>query len=144
MERPALQRVPDWRPRLVAWLAEVARKPFRPGEHDCALFAAGAIATMTGTDPAAKYRGRYTTVPGGLRILRRDGFADHVALVTGLLEEIPPLMAQVGDLAVVPTPEGPALGVVAGAEVLVLRPEGQGAVSLMAVERAFKLPSGGY
>lgn len=139
-----MERLPDWKPRLIAWLASIARNPFVPGEHDCALFVGGAIAAMTGEDPAARYRGRYTTIRGGLRVLRRDGHADHVALVASVLVEIAPIMAQVGDIAVVATEEGPALGVVAGAEILVLSPEGLVPVSLLTAKRAFTLPSGGY
>jgi hypothetical protein len=139
-----MQRLPDWKPRLTAWLSTIARKPFAHGEHDCALFVAGAIEAMTGEDPAARLRGRYTTARGGMRVLRREGFEDHVAVVAALLEDTPPAMAQVGDIAVVDAAEGPALGIVAGAEVLVLSPQGLGTASLLAVKRAFTLPSGGY
>ena len=139
-----MERLPDWKPRLIAWLASIARTPFEPGKHDCALFVAGAIAAMTGEDPAARFRGRYTTVRGGLRVLRAEGFGDHVEMVASRLEEVAPLMAQVGDIAVVDTPEGPALGIVAGADILVPGRDGLGAVSLMQGRRAFSLPSGGF
>jgi hypothetical protein len=138
-----MDRLPDWKPRLIAWLASIAGTPFEPGKHDCALFVAGAIEAMTGEDPAARFRGRYTTVRGGLRVIRAEGFGDHVDMVSSRLEEVAPLMAQVGDIAVVDTPRGLALGVVAGAEILVLGLHGLGAVSLLEGKRAFKLPSGG-
>lgn len=138
-----MDRLPDWRPRLFAWLASVSRQPFVPGEHDCALFVAGAVEAMTGEDPAAALRGRYTTVRGGLRVLRREGHADHVAFVASLLTEIAPLMAQVGDVAVIGTHDGPALGIVAGAEIMVVTPAGTGAVSLLAAQRAFTFASRG-
>jgi hypothetical protein len=138
-----MDRRPDWKPRLIEWLASIARTPFEVGKHDCALFVAGAINAMTGEDPAARFRGRYTTVRGGLRVIRAEGFNDPVEMIANRLEEVAPLMAQVGDIAVVDTPEGPALGVVAGAEILVLGLDGLGAVSLLEGKRAFKLPSGG-
>lgn len=138
-----MDRLPDWKPRLIAWLTSIAGTPFAPGTHDCALFVAGAIHAMTGEDPAAPFRGRYTTVRGGLRVIRDAGFGDPVEMVASRLEEVAPLMAQVGDIAVVDTPEGPALGVVAGAEILVLGLDGLGAVPLVEGKRAFKLPSGG-
>jgi hypothetical protein len=139
----AMRRLPDWNARVTVFLTQHARTPFRPGRHDCALFAAGCVEAMTGEDPAAAFRGRYSTLAGGRRVLRRAGFADHVALVASLFDEIAPLMAQVGDIAVVNSPEGPALGLVAGADIVVPAPQGLGAVSLMAARRAFRVPAEG-
>jgi hypothetical protein len=139
----AMRRLPDWNARLATFLAGCARTPFEPGLHDCALFAAGCVAAMTGEDPARAFRGRYSTIVGGHRLLRRAGHADHVALVASLLDEVAPLMAQVGDIAIVESPEGPALGLVGGAHVIVPGPDGLGTVSLLAVRRAFRLPEDG-
>lgn len=124
-----LMRAPDWAPRLTRYLAACARRPYQPGQHDCALFAAGALAAMGGPDLAAPYRGRYRTLSGGRRVLRADGFADHVALAAAHL----PLRAgpaRPGDLVVVPTDDGPALGVVQGALVYAVTPAGLGLVPL--------------
>lgn len=122
-------RRPDWRHRLVAYTAEVTRASFHPGRHDCALFAAGAVEAMTGVDYAAPYRGRYTTERGGVRILRREGYRDHVALAAHhLRQRAPGERAQPGDLAVIPADGGRALGVVQGAMVYVLGPDGLGLV----------------
>lgn len=136
-----IRRLPDWHPRLSAWLTGCARHPLVPGEHDCALFAAGAVQAMTGSDPAARWRGGYTSLPQGLRALRAAGFADHVAVVAALFEEVPPAFAQVGDIAVVRQPgELPALGVVTGAEVAVLREAGLGFVSCLDAAQAWRVP----
>lgn len=105
-------RVAGWRGRLAEYLASVADKPFRPGHHDCALFAAGAVAAMTGADPAAAWRGRYTTLAGGLRVIRRDGHAGPIDLVASLYPATK--RPQAGDVAVIGTDEGPALGIVQG------------------------------
>lgn len=133
-------RAPDWRTRLTAWFAAHAREPFVHGRHDCALFAFGAVAAMGGPDLAAPWRGRYTTLRGGIRLLRRDGHEDHVALAASALEEIAPARARPGDLAVVSTPEGPALGVVSGATVHVLGPAGLALVPRGEAVRAFRVP----
>lgn len=114
----------DWAQRLNAYVAQVAREPLVYGRHDCALFAANAVLEMTGIDFAAPYRGRYTTLRGGLRILTQDGYADHVALALTCLPENPVAMAMPGDLAVFRTPQGRALGVVQGPAVYVLHPGG--------------------
>ena len=64
-----MPRHSNWTAPLIEYLAAAARRPFKPGHHDCALFAAGAVAAMTGTDFAAQWRGRYTTLRGGLRVI---------------------------------------------------------------------------
>lgn len=132
-------RYPDWQNRLIAYLHEARRRPFEPGVHDCALFLAGAVQAQTGSDYAAPWRGRYTTERGGLRVLRKDGHADHIAAAAAFLPEKTPSFAQAGDGAVVPTESGPALGVVQGSRIYVLRPEGLALVSLLDATRAFEV-----
>lgn len=138
-------RAPDWQGRLIAYLEETARQPFRPGTLDCALFAAGAVRAMTGTDPAAAWRGRYTSVKAGLKALRAAGFADHIAVVSASFAEIPPAFAAPGDLAQVTDLDGlPALGVVQGELIYVLRPGdtrngGVGLVPLTLARRAWRV-----
>ncbi|MFN3971239.1 MAG: DUF6950 family protein [Gemmobacter sp.] len=136
-----MKRLPDWRSRLIAYVAAAAGMPFRPGRHDCALFAAGAVAAMTGFDGAAPWRGRYTTLRGGLRVLRREGYADHLALVTAHLAPVPPAFARAGDLAAVPDTAGTALGVVQGERIYVLRPEGLATVDLLVATHAWRVPA---
>lgn len=105
-------RPTGWQARLGVWLASTARMPFAPGSHDCALFAAGAVQAITGVDLAADWRGRYRTLRGGVRVLRKAGYADHIALARAHFPATATPCA--GDLAVITTPEGPALGVVQG------------------------------
>jgi len=128
----------DWRARLGAYLATEARTPFEYGSSDCALFAAGALNAMTGSDPAANYRGRYTTLRGGLRILRKDGFRDHVERAAALLAEVPSQRSRVGDIAVVKTADGPSLGVVQGEWVAVRTMSGLGFVPIDQATRVFR------
>lgn len=132
-------RLTDWQPRLTAYLAMSARAAFKEGAHDCALFAAGAVQAMTGVDYAAAYRDRYTTTRGGMRILRRDGFSDHVALAAAHLAEKPVARALPGDLAVIDTPDGPALGVVQGEGIFVLSQSGMALVPLLAACKVFEV-----
>lgn len=134
-----MKRLPDWRPRLVTYLTQASAGAFEYGSHDCALFFAGAAQAQTGVDYAAPYRGRYTTLRGGLRILRKDGFEDHIALAAHHLPEIAPAFAWPGDGMVVDTDEGPALGVCQGRAVYLLGPNGGGLVSILAATRAFRV-----
>lgn len=134
-----MTRLPDWRARLQTYLETVSRTPFKPGHNDCALFLAGGVEAVSGTDYAAPYRGRYTTLRGGLRVIRRAGFEDHVALARHHLTPKPISFAHVGDGAVVETPEGPALGIVQGSSVMVLREAGLGHVPLTAASAALEV-----
>lgn len=138
-----MRRRTDWRRRLIGYLSAAARRPFAEGEHDCALFAAGGVAAMTGEDPAAAWRGRYTTTRGGIRVLRKDGYADHVAVAAALFEEVPVAHAFAGDLAVVETEGGDALGIVQGAWIYVLTARRLALVPLSAGRCAFHVPFGG-
>lgn len=110
-----MTRLPGWQSRLAAWLSSISRTPFEPGRHDCALFAAGAVEALTGVDLAADWRGHYRTLRGGIRVLRRAGYADHIALARAHF----PVTARPrpGDLAVIATSTGPALGVMQGLHI---------------------------
>lgn len=136
------RRLPDWRPRLAEYLNRIAAARFRPGRHDCALFAAGAVQAMTGADLAAPWRGKYRTLEDGLEALRAAGFASHVEFTAAHFDEVPPAFAQVGDLGVFDTPEdggNGALGVVQGAHVYVLHPTGLALVDRFQMKKAFRV-----
>lgn len=138
-----LWRRPGWPERLAAYLATARRRPFAWGAHDCALFSAGAVEALTGTDLAAPYRGRYTTARGAARVLRRAGAGSLDAFVAGYFPRLPgPLLAQRGDLALVDsgTGAGLALGVVYGAQVLSVGPDGLAEVPLSAAVTAWRVP----
>lgn len=127
-----------WKADLRSYLAAQADKPFVWGECDCGAFAGGAVEAMTGENPHAHLAGKYKTMAGALRALRRGGFADHVEYAASVLTEIEPLYAQFGDIAAVPGDDGPALGVVVGANIEVRTPQGRGLVPLTDAVRAFR------
>lgn len=134
-----MMRLQDWEPQLVAYLRDSVLRPFKDGEHDCALFSAGGVLAMTGRDYAAPYRGRYTTQRGGIRILRRDGFRDHIALAAAQFSERPVAFARPGDLAVVKADAGDALGIVQGEGIYLLAREGLTVVPLLVATRVFEV-----
>ena len=139
MSQP-IKRHPEWRGNLCAYLESVSQDHFRPGVHDCALFAAGAVRAMTGVDLAAGYCGQYSTIADGMRMLRREGVRDLASLVSRHFQEIPPLMAGVGDIALVEGEGGAdALGVVQAAAIFVLQRGGLGRVSLQAGIKGFRV-----
>ena len=134
-----MQRRNDWKPRLRQYLAEQADAAFAYSDCDCGALAGGAIEAMTGENPHAKVAGKYKTMAGALRALKRLGHDDHVAYAASVLTEIYPLYATFGDIAVVDSPDGPALGVVVGAHIEVRAPGGRGVVPLTDAVRAFRI-----
>ena len=133
-------RLADWSARLSDYVTRCANTPYALGHHDCALFAAGAVEAVTGVDPAAQWRGRYSTKAGGLRALARAGYADHIVATAGILPEIAPAFAAVGDIACVADPDTgqPVLGLVQGEMIYVLREDGLGLLPRGAMTRAFR------
>lgn len=125
------------RAKLTAYLAEVARTPFSEGQHDCALFAAGAIQAMTGRDLAAEWRGRYRTTKGGIRVLRKAGYNSHIAYAASLFEQT--VTPRIGDLAVVEAEDGPALGVVQGTHAYVVGRQGLTLLPISAARKFFEV-----
>lgn len=133
-------RLPDWRSRLALHVAAHARVPFRPGRHDCALFAAGGRAALTGIDVLEQARGRYDSIDGGFKLAARHGYASPFAAVADGLEEIHPAYAVVGDLALLDDDDGnPAMGIVQGEMVYVLGARGLALVPLTEVRRAWRV-----
>lgn len=130
-----IARLPDWRPRLVAYLEEVRTRPFAYGAHDCALFAAAAVLAMTGTDLAADYRGRYTSLKEGLKLAG----ASHLQILRQHFEPIPTAFAGVGDLAMIGEVGFPALGIFEGEHILVLREDGLGLMPRAAATQAWRV-----
>ena len=119
---------------LIAYAAEAGQKPFRPGRHDCALFAAGWVKKVTGQDHARGWRSTYRSLNRGQRLLEDAGYTDHLALAAVHLPEIVPAFAQIGDLAVL---DDNAFGIVAGEMLYCLKPQGLGLVPRSAMRRAF-------
>lgn len=115
-----MQRRDDWASRLMAVIDAAGQTPFAWGKQDCALFAADCVQAMTGEDFAAPFRGRYDTGIGAGRALKMMGLGsleEYVIRVLG--EPVSPTLAMRGDVVLVDTPEGKALGVVAGIEAAV-------------------------
>ncbi len=137
--QPVNRRLPDWRARLSTHIAGHSRVAYRPGSHDCILFAGGARAAVRGEDLTGPYMGRYTTLEEGFELLHSLGFADHVEAITQGLEEIPVAFAQVGDLVELEGEDGlAAMGVVGGEHIYALLPRGAGIVPLTSARRAWR------
>lgn len=114
-----LHRRADWPERLAAVIQAAHGRLFCWSERNCAFFAADAVRAMTGWDAAARVRGRMRTRRGAMAALARYGAADVAALMAKVaagrgLPEIAPGFAQRGDVVLVETERGPALGICTG------------------------------
>jgi hypothetical protein len=134
-----MARLPNWRSRFYTYLASKAATPFEAGEHDCSLFTAGCVERITGEDYAEDYRGAYSTVAEGQALLAADGYADQEALVDALFEEIEPVDAREGDVAVVQLGTLRGLGVFVGNGIAVVALKGLGIVPRSEARRAFRV-----
>lgn len=80
-------RYQDWEDRLATYLDLVEWEPFRWGSHDCALFAASCIQKQTDVDPAADFRGTYSSARGAAEALRTHGAGTLLKTVKSWLGE---------------------------------------------------------
>lgn len=104
-------RLENWPGLLEEFIEQSLHAPFEWGARDCCLFAADAVRAMTGEDYAAEFRGRYRSARSAQQVLAAFGGVSGIVERTGF-EEIAPLMAQRGDVVLVNTEAGDALGVV--------------------------------
>jgi hypothetical protein len=109
-----LKRQKHWSTRTYHdFLMESARIPFAWGKHDCALFAADGIRTITGVDIAANFRGKYSDEAGAMAAIKEIAGGSTVADAAAwcaqkysLMEWPKPLFAQRGDLVIFQAPTG--------------------------------------
>lgn len=100
-----------WESGLNGCIESALTRPFQWGQHDCCLFAADAVAAITGRDPAEDYRGRYASAAQAARLLDRLGGIESLSANAGF-EEILPALASRGDIALVENDGNLLLGVV--------------------------------
>lgn len=133
-----ITRHTDWKRHLAAYLASVATRKGQIGTHDCALFTAGAVAAMTGWSPDPSLT-NYVTEAGGLRRLKGAGFADLPDFVGTYFDEQPVNAARAGDIALIDSPDGAALGIVQGAFVYVAGKFGVGLVPARRIMQSWRV-----
>jgi hypothetical protein len=135
-----MAHVDHWERLLAAAIDTARAKPFAWGVHDCPTFAFETRMILTGgEDVAALWRGLYTTHLGGLRVMRRLGWASLEDMGRTLLGEprATPLLAQRGDIVLTDT--GLGFGVVIGATAVGLAPEGLAFASLTSCRLAWPI-----
>lgn len=113
-------RLSDWETRFAAYLADAHVRVRAGKRHYCALFAAGAVKAVTGSDPSKPFRGKYAETAARLEAAGDDYF-----------DERPAALAQRGDLA---WHDG-SVGVVIGSEALFVGENELGEPDLVRVHR---------
>ena len=132
-------RIPGWELRLAAAIDAARDRPFRWGEHDCAIWAFDLRRDLTGGDDTAQlWRGRYRTARGAVRVMRRLGWRSLEAAGRDLLGEPLPSfhLAQRGDLVLARS--GLGFGACLGARAAGIAPSGLVLVPLSACALAWR------
>jgi hypothetical protein len=150
-----------WQDILHSYLLRRQNEPFSWGSMDCCLFACDAVLEMTGVDLAADFRGKYDSLLTAVKAMKRfvadadedveepnDGESDLVEAVAVTIalqhgiEEVPPLMAQRGDVVLLDSPLGKGLGILGlrGTHVHSAGPDGVVDVPLQECSRAWRIP----
>lgn len=130
-------RLPDWQLRLAAFYKERASMPFEWGRNDCCMFAADAVAAMTGWDFAAEVEG-YTTALQAERVLKARGGLRAVAS-DALGDPIPPLMATVGDVVLMENEGRELLAICNGTNAIGPGAEGVAVLDMAAALAAWRV-----
>lgn len=120
-----LIRREDWPARLADAVASACRRPYVLGEWDCLRFSCECIAVMTGVDLWPRFAG-YKTKRQALVTIARIAPTLGEAITAVLdVSPGPVLPARRGDIALYRDPTGEDhIGVVVGAHVAVLGPDG--------------------
>lgn len=131
-------RPQDWPARLQEYVEQVRSRPFDPVSHNCALFAAGAIAAITGRDPVSELDITLTSEADVEAVLKAHGGVRGLA-VEYLGDIQPRLRARRGDVVIKPGEQGETLGICMGDHALFLGPDGLQARQLSECEGCWRV-----
>lgn len=135
-------RLDNWPSLLESAMRERWSRPFRWGEQDCCKFAATLVEAMSGQDLARGF-GRYKGQLGAARILKRaggvEGLMEGVAARHGMQEWPGVAYARRGDVCLIKTEGGEALGVCVGQKIAGAGPNGVELVPIEQARRAWRV-----
>lgn len=135
-----MEKFSDWRSRLSGLIDQKENQAFEYGKNDCSLFAADVVFAQTGIDLASEYRGKYKTLAGGIRAIKKNGYSSQFDILEKNFEEVPVSSAAVGDLAIVDADETQkAICVVLGAFAVAVAEGGLVRFPISLVNRVFKI-----
>lgn len=110
-----ITRKPHWEESFSIYIANAREQRFKWGENDCAVFAAGAIKAVTGTDLLPGFVGQYGNVREAVKWLRANGYESFQHAVSDRLgEPVHPAKAGRGDIVMRRVGNANVLGVCVG------------------------------
>lgn len=131
-------RVRDWEIELAKVVEKHIQIPFAYGVSDCYIVCADVVKAITGEEPYENVRD-YTTEAGAAKQLKKHGFESVEDAWAAKFEEIPPVMAQRGDVCIFDTPNGPAGAPVTSSGAFLKTPDDFMFVTPMGAKRAFRV-----
>jgi hypothetical protein len=135
-----MSRPTDWRSDLAKHIEANRERPHQWGEHDCALWAAGARAVARGCDDLGEpYRGTYGDAKGSVRRMRElDGVRTPWELADKLIgPRLNVAMARAGDVVAADLGDGPSLGICFGATSYFVGEDGLVGVPTLSLEHCY-------
>jgi hypothetical protein len=134
-----LTRRADWVAGLNAATERHRSEPARWGESDCLLAAMDVVSAVTGVDPVADIRGKYSTEAGAAKILLARGYRDVEAALNDHFPHIGRLSARRGDLATMLIDEQPRAGWITEYGAAFKVPSGLAFFPQTQINRAFRV-----
>jgi len=113
----------DWDKRLTEVITGYESCEFVWGEKDCCMFAADVVSSITGTDYASEFRGKYTDEEGAAALLEEKGGLESV-MDSKFKKHSNINMTMRGDVVCYETETGLALGICVGYTSMFMSPKG--------------------
>lgn len=107
-------RKQNWETAFSDFIEECRDRPFKRGDHDCALFVANCIEVITGVDHGKEFRIPYKNRREAIALLKKKGYGNLEDVATTKLGEPYKSIgfARRGDVVSVKCPEGLALAII--------------------------------
>jgi len=121
---------------LSDYVDRVAARPFQWGVNDCLIMVAGAVELLTGVDYAEGYRGQYSSLAQGKKLIGTT----LLRFVGARLETIEPVRALDGDVGAVKQSKEWGFGIFIGPYLYVMTETGIGILPRSDAVKAFKVP----
>lgn len=124
-----MARFEAWEKRLNALVGMYRRAQFEWGKRDCCLLAADSVWALTQRDPAAAWRGTYSSEAAANALLAQNGglvgiVEAGLASIGIVADRLDPKMGQRGDPCILEQEGIEALGIVYGGGLLAMRATG--------------------
>lgn len=121
---------------LSEYVDRMAGRRFQWGVNDCLIMVAGAVELLTGVDYAEQFRGRYSSLAEGKKLIGTS----LLRFVGARLEAIDPVRAVDGDVGALKQSREWGFGVFIGPHLYVMTETGIGILPRSDAVKAFRVP----